>query len=143
MAEDTPVALEAGQRLPFLLDFAKAAYSLSTYAACVNWQGGKNTKEWLADLRVKIELVQELEPAAVATLKAVAAESEWRDIAGAPRGRRVLVVSKRFPDPHEAMLYDDGWHTWGVSGAYKDDPYMWRELPPGPVKAKVNEKEAV
>lgn len=56
----------------------------------------------------------------------------WRDIASAPRGKHVIVVSRRFPDPHEAMLYDDGWYTWGVNGSFKDDPYLWTELPARP-----------
>lgn len=35
------------------------------------------------------------------------------------------------------MLYDDGWYTWGVNGAYKDDPYLWTDLPAAPnVKAE-------
>lgn len=49
----------------------------------------------------------------------------------------MIVVSQRFPEPHEAMLYDDGWYTWGVNGAYKDDPYLWTDLPAAPnVKAE-------
>lgn len=57
---------------------------------------------------------------------------DWRDVSSAPKEKRVLVVSKRFPEPHEAMLYSNGWHTWGVSGAFKDDPYLWTDLPPAP-----------
>ena len=36
------------------------AYELSTWAAAINWSGGQNTKEWLKDLRSKIEVVQNL-----------------------------------------------------------------------------------
>ncbi len=57
----------------------------------------------------------------------------WRNINSAPRDKRVIVVSNRFPEPHEAMLYDDGWHTWGVGGAYRDDPVLWTDLPTSPV----------
>lgn len=57
---------------------------------------------------------------------------DWQDVSSAPKEKRVLVVSKRFPEPHEAMLYSNGWHTWGVNGAFKDDPYLWTDLPPAP-----------
>lgn len=61
-----------------------------------------------------------------------AEESSWKDMAAAPSMRHVLVVSKRFPEVHEAMKYDDGWYTWGTSGVYRDDPIAWRELPAPP-----------
>lgn len=40
--------------------FATAAYDLSTWAACINWRGKGNQKEWLDELREKIETVQSL-----------------------------------------------------------------------------------
>lgn len=40
--------------------FATAAYDLSTWAACINWRGKGNEKEWLDGLREKIETVQSL-----------------------------------------------------------------------------------
>lgn len=40
--------------------FATAAYELSTWAACINWRGKGNEKEWLDELREKIETVQSL-----------------------------------------------------------------------------------
>ena len=43
---------------------AKAGYRLSTYAASINWDGKRNTKEWLAGLRERIEAVQALFPVA-------------------------------------------------------------------------------
>lgn len=73
------------------------------------------------------------------TLAAVSSEPApneyvWSDIDSAPRNKHVIVVSKRFPQPHEAMLYPNGWHTWGVSGTYRDDPYLWTDLPATPKK---------
>lgn len=115
--------------------FVDAAYRLSTWAAAINWDGSGNTKEWLAELETKIELVQAMTPGVEAEIANSPAQSlvEWRDVETAPRNKRVIVVSKRFPEPHEAMLYDNGWHTWGVSGSYKDDPYLWTSLPEPPV----------
>lgn len=114
--------------------FVDAAYGLSTWAASINWDGRGNTKEWLTELETKIELVQAMTPGVRAEITNCHAPGlvEWRDIATAPRNKRVIVVSKRFPEPHEAMLYDNGWHTWGVSGSYKDDPYLWTSLPEPP-----------
>jgi hypothetical protein len=117
-----------------LAEFSKAAYGLSTMAAAINWDGSRNTKEYLASLREKIETVQ----AMVRGLEQMETKApdtpatKWKEIVSAPRNKRVIVISRRFPEPHEAMLYDNGWHTWGVSGSYKDDPYLWTELPSAP-----------
>lgn len=42
-----------------ILDYIQMSYDLSTWAACINWEGKENQKEWLDDLREKIEAVQE------------------------------------------------------------------------------------
>jgi len=35
-------------------------YELSAWTACINWRGGENQKEWLDELRIKIERFQSL-----------------------------------------------------------------------------------
>jgi hypothetical protein len=67
-----------------------------------------------------------------AYLAGATAALEWQPIESAPKGKNVIVVSRRFPDPHEARLYEDGWHTWGVNGAFRDDPFKWMPLPAPP-----------
>ena len=37
----------------------RKGWALSTYAAAVNWTGGRNTRDWLHGLRFLIEAVQE------------------------------------------------------------------------------------
>ncbi|QTG13043.1 hypothetical protein G6M86_07220 [Agrobacterium tumefaciens] len=37
---------------------AAKSYDLASWAACINWRGGGNQKEWLDDLRQHIESVQ-------------------------------------------------------------------------------------
>lgn len=118
-----------------LRGYVESAYLLSTWAACINWRGGDNQKPWLDDLRKMIEDLQEQTVTARAVLDILelpTSPAVWKDVEIAPRNRRVIVVSKRFPQPHEAMLYDNGWHTWGVSGTYSDDPYLWTDLPKAP-----------
>jgi len=39
-------------------DLLRQAWELSTWAATINWRGGENHKEWLDDLRTKIEKFQ-------------------------------------------------------------------------------------
>ena len=39
---------------------SEAGYRLSTYAACIHWDGSKNTREWFDGLREHIEKVQAL-----------------------------------------------------------------------------------
>jgi len=43
-----------------LSELESRAWSLSTFAACVDWQGGPNNVDWLRGLRTRIEAVQEL-----------------------------------------------------------------------------------
>lgn len=40
----------------------RAAWELSTYAASIHWDGGRNTRDWLAGLRDRIRAVQQLRP---------------------------------------------------------------------------------
>jgi hypothetical protein len=117
-----------------LSEFADAAFKLSTMAASINWDGGPNTPEYLGQLRERIETVQAMVNGIgpLETKLRFAPPSDWKDIASAPRNKHVIVISKRFPEPHEAMLYDNGWFTWGTNGSYSDDPYLWTELPAAP-----------
>ncbi|MCS4090148.1 hypothetical protein [Rhizobium sp. BK176] len=117
-----------------LSEFADAALQLSKMAASINWDGSPNTPEYLAQLQERIELVQAMVDGIgpLETKLRFAPLSDWKDIASAPRNKHLIVISKRFPEPHEAMLYDDGWFTWGPNGSYKDDPYLWTELPAAP-----------
>ena len=117
-----------------ILDFVEEARDLSTWAACVNWRGGENQKEWLSDLKAKIESLQAAIPSVKALVREASVPPAWRDIDSAPKGKHVIVVSTRFPEPHEAMLYDDGWYTWGVNGAFRDDPHLWTEMPASPAE---------
>ncbi|PWE52007.1 hypothetical protein DEM27_33405 [Metarhizobium album] len=55
-----------------ILEFIQMSYDLSTWAACINWRSKENQKEWLDELREKIEAVQE----AATILKAVAAVAD-------------------------------------------------------------------
>lgn len=41
-----------------LRELAAIGWSLSTWAACINWRGGTNEKEWLNDLKEIIERYQ-------------------------------------------------------------------------------------
>lgn len=43
---------------------AAAAYQLSTYAASIDWSGGRNRGEWLLGLRDRIDTVQQIAIAA-------------------------------------------------------------------------------
>lgn len=38
-----------------LIAALEAGWSLSTWAACINWDGSRNEKEWLDELRLLIE----------------------------------------------------------------------------------------
>lgn len=49
-----------GHKQPDLDAALQAAWELSTWAACINWRGTPNEKEWLDDLRDKIERSQTL-----------------------------------------------------------------------------------
>lgn len=51
---------------PDLLVVANLGYELSSWTACINWRGGENQKEWLDDLRQKIEEFQPFAKAAIA-----------------------------------------------------------------------------
>ena len=130
-----------------LSGFVEAAWRLSTWAACVNWDGSENQKDWLDGLRERIELVQDMAQSArvAADAPSPPAAPLWRDISTAPRNKHVVVVSKRFPEPHEAMLYDNGWFTWGANGAFQDDPYLWTDLPAAPTagEAKADRRQPV
>jgi hypothetical protein len=128
-------------------EFAKAAYELSTMAAAINWCGSGNTEEYLVRLREKIENVQAM-CLGLDQMQKEAPETpatKWKDIVSAPGNKRVVVISKRFPEPHEAMRYENGWCTWGVSGTYADDPYLWTDLPsaPDPQKTDTPPKQPV
>lgn len=130
-----------------LSEFAEAAFQLSTMAASINWDGSPNTPEYLEQLRDRIEIVQAMVDG-IGPLESklrFAPPSDWKDIASAPRNKRLIVISKRFPEPHEAMLYDNGWFTWGVNGSFSDDPYLWTELPaaPGAEEAAVAKTQPV
>ncbi|MBY3432920.1 hypothetical protein HFN89_01850 [Rhizobium laguerreae] len=134
MSQTANETLEPSPRTQTDLEsYVEAAYELSTWAACIKWDGSGNTEEWLDDLREKIEHLQELTAAARTAARGTAKRNvEWRDIGTAPRDKHLIVVSKRFPEPHEAMLYDNGWFTWGANGSYKDDPYLWTDMPERP-----------
>jgi hypothetical protein len=41
-------------------EFIEAAFDLSTWAACINWRGKDNEREWLDELREHIDRVQKL-----------------------------------------------------------------------------------
>jgi hypothetical protein len=117
-----------------LTEFVDAAYGLSTMAAAINWDGRGNRRAWLASLREKIETVQAM-VRGIGSLEPkfrLSTASGWKDIVSAPHNKHVIVISARFPEPHEAMLYDNGWFTWGANGSYSDDPYLWTELPAAP-----------
>lgn len=43
-----------------LKSIVEAGYDLSTLAASINWHGGKNTREWLADLCEQIVNYQKI-----------------------------------------------------------------------------------
>ncbi|MCV9964057.1 hypothetical protein OIU34_19435 [Pararhizobium sp. BT-229] len=137
--ENTHIVATTAAPSADLAAFIEAAWQLSTWAASIHWDGRGNTEEWLGDLRAKIELVQAMTPGVKVATYLAAREVEWRDIETAPRNKHVIVISKRFPEPHEAMLYDNGWHTWGANGSYKDDPYLWTDLPEPPAGTVTSE----
>lgn len=70
-------------------EIAELGYGLSTWTACINWRGGRNEKEWLDDLREKVEAVQ----------------ARWQDVRGLPNpGAPLLAELERL----RALLAEKG-----------------------------------
>lgn len=69
-----------------------------------------------------------------AALAQGASEGEWKPVDdGTPKDRNVIVISDRFPEPHEARNYThDGWIAYGANGGVKDNPTLWRDFPTPP-----------